>query len=157
MMQRTALVLILMSLATGAQAQIIYRSTMPDGRTVLSDRPTPGAKTVQEIHTPKPPPQPGAAARVPGIGVPAAPPKPDAKAAVDAAMAELRAATEALATAQAARNAGQEPLPGERQGVVGGGSRLTEPYFNRQAPLDAMIAQAQKRVDDAQAKVNSLR
>jgi hypothetical protein len=41
--------------------------------------------------------------------------------------------------------------------MAGGGSRLNESYFDRQKALAEVIDMARKRVEAAQAKVNSLR
>ena len=48
------------------------------------------------------------------------------------------------------RKAGEEPLPGERLGTAGGNSRLTDAYFERQKGLEATVAAAKKRVEDAE-------
>ena len=152
-----SVVLILLAFAPAAFGQIIYRSTMPDGRTVLSDRPTPGAKRVEEIYVrPSTPAAPPASATTPAIGG-ANPPAQNRDAELDAAIADLRNADGSLRAAEAARDAGQEPGENERQGMAGGGSRLNESYFDRQKALANAVDVAQKRVEAAQAKVNSLR
>lgn len=159
---RLSLALILLALAPAASGQIIYRSTMPDGRTVLSDKPTPGASKVEEYYTPRSPtdaprssdarpaPEPP-----PGTGTASSRKARDAE--LDAAIAELRNREDALRAAQSARAAGEEPQENERQGMVGGGSRLNERYFERQKGLDDAIELLRRRVEEAQAKVNSLR
>ena len=53
----------------------------------------------------------------------------------------------ALQDAEAAREAGKEPLPGERLGLKGGGSRLTDEYYERQKTLDAAVEAARKRAE----------
>ena len=63
---------------------------------------------------------------------------------------ELEAARRELQHAEATREAGKEPRPDERIGIVGGGSRLTEAYHARQKALDDAVDAARKRVSDAQ-------
>lgn len=162
---RIAISLALLALAPAAFGQTIYRSTMPDGRTVLSDRPTPGAKKVEEVYVPGPTPQTRSAPGNPATGAKPIGDKPlfpsgqqgTAAQQLDAALAELRDAQEAFKEAEAVRLAAQEPVEGERQGTAGGGSRLNEEYFQRQAALATAVEVARRRVNDAQAKVNSLR
>lgn len=61
------------------------------------------------------------------------------------------------AGARARRERGLEPLPGERLGTVGGGSRLAPSYFDRIDALDQAVAQARARLDEAIANRNALR
>lgn len=168
MNRRTGLLLVLLAFAPAALGQtIIYRSTMPDGRTVLSDRPTPGAKKVEEFYTPKSPPPPPARVAPPAAAKPdaaAAKPDPAAKPAaetrsakLDEALKELREAEDELRQLQAERAAGETPKEGERQGTAGGGSRLSEDYFKRQKELDRNVDDAEQRLDEFRAKVKSLR
>ena len=159
---RLSLVLLLLALAPAAFAQVIYRSTMPDGRTVLSDKPTPGAKKVEEYYVrPTPADAPRSSDSRPAPQAPAADTIESTRKArdaeLDAAIKELRNVEDALRAAEAASAAAQEPLENERQGMGGGGSRLNEAYFARQTALADAIGQLRKRVDDAQTKVNSLR
>ena len=164
MNKRIAFVLVVLALAPAAVGQTIYRSTMPDGRTVLSDRPALGARKVEEVYVPSSTPAQSSAP------APATVPKPIGNAPLfpsgregtaaqqlDAALAELRTAQEELKGVEAARATLEEPLAGERQGTAGGGSRLSEAYFERQASIAGALEAAQRRVDAAQAKVNSLR
>lgn len=162
MYTRTGLILVLLAFAPAALGQtIIYRSTMPDGRTVLSDRPTPGAKKVEEFYTPKSPPPPPARAAPPAAAAkpdPAAKPAAETRSAkLDEALKELREAAEELRQLQAERAAGEAPKEGERQGTARGGSRLGEDYFKRQKELDRNVDDAEQRVDEFRAKVKSLR
>ena len=153
----TGFLLILLALAPAAFGQTIYRSTMPDGRTVIGDRPAHGAKKVEEVYVP---PSPPAAAKPAPAAREAVATKPAARtpaSALDAAIADLRKAEDALRAAEAAHAAAVEPQDGDRQGVAGGGSRLNEAYFNRQKAAADSVEQARKRVDTARTKVNSLR
>jgi hypothetical protein len=77
--------------------------------------------------------------------------------ALEAADADLRSARLALEEARRRQLAGEEPLPGERSGNVGGKSRLNEAYFTRQASLKQAVAQAEQPLERAQAGFNELR
>ena len=77
--------------------------------------------------------------------------------ALDRAYDELLAALTALQTAEAARESGVEPLPGERLGIVGGGSRLSDEYWERQKRLQTDVEGARKRLDAAIVRWNSVR
>jgi hypothetical protein len=57
-----------------------------------------------------------------------------------------------LQEAMAALEKGKEPLPGERLGNVGGGSRLTEAYFARQKGLEEAVEAARKQLNDLQTR-----
>jgi hypothetical protein len=63
---------------------------------------------------------------------------------------ELEAAYAQLKKAEAAREAGKEPLPGERLGTATGTSRLTDDYWTRQKSLEAAVEAARKRVEQAE-------
>ena len=64
--------------------------------------------------------------------------------------AEIKAATRALEAAQAAAEAGVEPLEGERLGTVRKGqSRLSEGYWERQRALRSAVDEARRRLDAA--------
>jgi len=76
---------------------------------------------------------------------------------LDRAYEELLSAQVALQWAEAAREAGVEPQPGERIGTVGGRSRLTDEYWERQKRLEEEVHLARKRLDEAIARWNSLR
>jgi len=131
--------------ATSSWAQVIYKSTMPDGHVIYGAQPAPGAKQVETL---KPPPD--------TTGVQTVGPK-DASAAQQGDLrreqqagrqAEIQQAEQALRDAEAALAAGKEPLPGERQGTAGGASRLNDDYWTRQKELEAAVAQARKQLDD---------
>jgi hypothetical protein len=52
-------------------------------------------------------------------------------------------------SAEAARDAGKEPLPGERIGTAGGGSRLTDAYLQRQKSLEENVEKARRSLEQA--------
>lgn len=76
---------------------------------------------------------------------------------LDRAYDELLAAQTALQKAESARELGVKPQPGERLGIVGGGSRLSDEYWQRQKRLEADVERARKRLDAAIVGWNSLR
>lgn len=130
--------------AASSFAQIIYKSTMPDGRVIYSTEPVRGAKRV-ETMTP-----------TETTGVRPVGPK-DEKALQQREMQreqqatrqnEIQQAEQALHDAEAAQATGKEPVPGERQGTAGGASRLTDEYWERQQALAVAVAEARKRLDE---------
>jgi hypothetical protein len=143
-----------LGLAAGsANAQKMQKYQTPDGKTVYSDRPVPGARLVDEVPPP-PPVDPKAAA----AGRAAA--KQEGKAADAAAAGRAQRAAagsaeqEAAAALERAKQAlerGREPLPGERLGTTSGKSRLSDEYFSRQRANEAAVAEAQARLDKARS------
>ena len=131
--------------AAPSWAQIIYKSTMPDGSVVYGAEPAPGAKRVETI---KP--------KTETTGVRPVGPKDETglqqremqREQQATRQNEVQQAEQALRDAEAAQAAGKEPLPGERQGTAGGASRLTDEYWERQKVLAAAVAEARKRVDE---------
>ena len=135
--------------ASGAQAQVVYKSTMPDGKVIYTEKPVPGATRVDTIEPP--PAKTGMSSLT-----------PEEKARADE-FAKKRAAAAApkgndlddarrqLKQAEAAREAGKEPLPGERIGTAGGASRLTDAYQQRQKTLDDAVETARKKLDQLQS------
>jgi len=152
-MRQTLLLIALAFAATAAQSQAVFRSLMPDGSIVYGDQPAPGAKETKEVSLPppniaKPPPAP------PKQSAPATTPRQQAP---DSADDQVRNAERDLQTAKAALEAGREPQPGERAGTAGGGSRLTDAYFERIKSLENAVAGAQKKLDDALARRSGAR
>src|SRR5688572_8543827 len=138
--------------ASAAAAQQVFKSTMPDGRIVYGEKPAPGAAKVETIETP-----PAKA----GIGS-ALTPEEKARAealtkqrqqtetAQVAKEQQLTQARAAVKEAEVALEKGKEPLPGERMGLAGGGSRLSEAYFARQKSLEEGLAKARKNLADVE-------
>jgi hypothetical protein len=150
---RFAALLVLAAVAVPAAAQTVYRYVTPDGRTIFSDQPVPGARLQGTVAPPAPPS--GAPAPVESRTPPPAQPAGDTRAQrLREATQEMEAATQALAQARAQLEAGKEPLPGERTGTAGGGSRLNDAYWARQAANEAAVAKAQARLDAATAARN---
>jgi hypothetical protein len=146
--------LLLFALLAPAAAQTVYRYVTPDGRTIFSDQPVPGAKLQGTVT---PPPQPAGAGAPVENRMPLATEKPPADNRAQRlreATREVDVATQALAQARAQLEAGKEPLPGERTGTAGGGSRLNDDYWARQAANEQAVAKAQARLDAAVAARN---
>jgi len=154
---RLSAMLIAAALSVGvgaaAQAQGLQKYITPDGRTIYSDKPVPGAKLVGEV---KPPPPVDPAARaaaekaarqdakdVKGVG--------NRLKSDDARRESIAAAEADLEKAQRKLKEGEEPRPGERTGIAGGGSRLNENYWARQKANKDAVAKAQKNLDAARA------
>ncbi len=121
---------------------------MPDGKVVYGEKPAPNAKRVDKIE---PPPSktgtttitPEEKARAEQLARP--------RAAAATTQNPLDEARQQLEQAQNARDTGKEPLPGERQGLRGGGSRLNDAYDARQKSLEQAVETARKRVDQLQS------
>jgi hypothetical protein len=79
--------------------------------------------------------------------------------ALESAYADIIAADEALRDAEARRDQGVEPLPGERLGIAGAaqGSRLGPEYFERQKSLEDEVERARARLDEAYRRWNDVR
>jgi len=132
----------------GAAAQDLYKSTMPNGKVVYGEKPEPGAKQVEKLLPP--PPQTGTSVLTPaekkGIDQ-----RVQQRAADETAWKrDLEAAYAQLKKAEAARESGKEPLPGERLGTATGASRLTDEYWTRQKSLEAALEAARKRVEEVE-------
>ncbi len=81
----------------------------------------------------------------------------DRSAQLERAHEEVVAAFNALKDAEARRERGIEPLPGERIGTVKGRSRFADEYHTRQKALEAELAAARARLERALARRNELR
>jgi len=144
--------LALVALAPGAQAQGVYKYTDPSGNVTYTDDPNAGGGAARALELPPPP---GRTPPAPALS------EADRKvleqanqraAALDRASADIVAAHEALRAAEARRDAGVEPLEGERQG-----RRHRPEYWQRQQALARDVATARARLDDALARRNALR
>lgn len=147
-------VLVSIALALGlaaapALAQQMRKYVTPDGKTVYSDRPIPGARLVDEI-APAPAVDPSAAAAAQARARENAE-KAQAGAArrAEGAQAARQQEDAAAALARAKENLekGKEPLPGERLGTVRSGkSRLTDEYWARQKANEQAVKDAEARL-----------
>jgi Domain of unknown function (DUF4124) len=140
--------MLLAVLSLQAGAQTLYKSTLPDGRVVYGDKPDPAAVKSEPI-------KPDTAK----IGV--VPPSARETATLnelerarlkrEAGESSTRTAQEALQKAEAAREAGKEPLPGERLGTASGASRLTDDYWKRQKKLEEAVESARRDAEQARS------
>ena len=149
------------ALVAPAGAQSIYKYVRPDGRVVYSDKPVPGARLEEEMQrAPQPDPAAAAAARARQEKVAKSLNEAAAQRAksIDQAENDLREWTRRLDEARLRLDAGREPLPGERTGVVfQGKSRLNDAYWARQDENEAAVAEAEARVAQARGTLQSLR
>ena len=131
-------------LAQTAAAQVLYKSTMPDGSIAYGDKPAPDAVKVEETR-------PDISKR--GIGG-VTPREQEAlrdleksRTRREAGVDKVQSAEQTLRDAEAARAAGKEPLPGERIGTAGGASRLNDAYYARQKKLNDAVENAQRNLE----------
>jgi hypothetical protein len=172
---RALLTALLLTLPALAVAQMIYKVQTPDGAILFTDTPPPGSKVLEErsarptpkvsggapgspgaVTTQRPPVVPSTVGPMPqpmsGPGLP-----PGARSPVESAMQEVNSAEAALAVARRRLETGREPLPGERLGLAGGGSRLSPEYEARIAALERDIVEAEARVQKAYSARNTAR
>jgi hypothetical protein len=130
---------------TPGWAQIIYKSTMPDGSVIYGTEPARGAKRVETM---KPPAETTGVRPVGPKDEKALQQREKQRQRQTARQDEIQQAEKNLRDAEAAQATGKEPLPGERLGTAGGASRLTEEYWQRQKTLEASVAEARRRLDE---------
>lgn len=145
-----------------AQAQTVYKSTLPDGHVVYGHKPAKGAAKVQKLEPALPvvevEPEAAAAlrereqAQVSEIDKRLA----ARRSTREKADAEVVTAQEALGAAEKALAAGREPLPGERIATADGGSRLSQDHFDRIKTLEDDVKAARERLDRARRERNVL-
>ena len=148
--------------AASATAQTLFKSTDRDGRVSYGDKPTPDAVKVEQFQFVPSTAEAAAHAaaeseRLRQLAEQTSERERQREAALDQAHAGVLAALDALKQAQQRREAGVEPLPGERLGLRTGGSRLAPSYFARQRDLDRAVSEAQERLDQAYARRNAVR
>ena len=151
-------------IAGPAAAQTIYKVQMPDGSILFTDAPPQGGKILEErdvVKTTPRPARPASTAAAPQLPGTSGEPMKAAPAAnrltLDAAIGEINAAETAVAAAKRRLELGREPLPGERLGLAGGGSRLTPEYHARIAGLEREVTEAEERLRRAYVARNSVR
>lgn len=167
-MHRWVLAALCATLPCLASAQTIYKVQLPDGSILFTDAPPPESKVLEERESKSAPrpavrgstPVPGTStAPAPGFGPDGMPlataaRKPNG---LDAAIREVNEAERALVAAKQKLEQGREPLPGERLGLKGGGSRLTPEYEARVAGLERDVISAETRLKRAQDARNAAR
>lgn len=134
-------------------SQSIKKYVTPDNKIIYSDKPVPGAREAGEVAPPQPvSPEARESAKkaarreaqeARGLEQRAAE-RQSKQARIEELEARLERAKKQLAD-------GKEPLPAERSGSAGGGSRLNEQYWARQKANESAVAAAQKELDDARA------
>ncbi len=136
-----------------ASQSTIYKVQMPDGSVLFSDNVPSGGKVLEEREsksTPRVntlPSQPaGARTATPPTTI-VRPILPPSKGAAPAANVE--ALERDLAAAKRKLELGREPLPGERRGLAGGGSRLTPEYEARIAAMEREVAATEGKLKNA--------
>ena len=130
--------------AAPALAQKMQKYITPDGKTVYSDHPIPGARLVGEVAPPPPvDPSAAAAARTRAQQASEAADAAAAKRAEGGGTQQQQDAADTLAKAKERLEKGKEPLPGERTGTAGGGSRLNEQYWARQRANEQSVKDAE--------------
>lgn len=144
-----ALVALALGLAVApAVAQKMQKYVTPDGKTVYSDRPIPGARLVDEIAPPPPVDPKAAAAAQARARENAERSRASAATREESAKSDEKQEDAAAALARAKENLekGKEPLPGERIGTAGGKSRLTDEYWARQRANEQAVKNAEARL-----------
>lgn len=138
-----------------AWARTVYKSVMPDGRVIYGEQPQPGARKVTrtDVDVGDTGVKPVAPGEVQSVRERAR----ERSRALEDSLTALRIAEAELRAAEMEREAGIEPLPGERLGIVGPGSRLTEAYWERQQMLEERLARARQRLDEARGEYRSVR
>jgi len=159
---RRLLVALCLALPCIAIGQSIYKVQTPDGSILFTDTPPAGSKILEERSAKGSSRPPGSSATA--ASRPAPSPSRSASsvstaptAALDPAKQEVAAAETAVQVAKRRLDLGREPLPGERRGLAGGGSRLTEEYEARIAGLEREVADAEARLQRAHAARNAAR
>jgi len=135
--------------APAVQAQEVLQWRQPDGTTVYSALPPAvGASAVREVHLAATP----ASAVAAQTTMASSDPTGATPSELRDADTQVARAHDALAQAERAVRAGQEPLPGERQRLVNGHSRLKSAYFDRIAALESAVARARAALRAAQSQ-----
>ena len=147
-----------------AGQSMIYKVQMPDGSVMYSDNVPSGGKVLEEREaksTPRVnvlPSQPGKGASPPQATVtrPGIPPgsvvRPVNPVQTAVPIDNTANLERELTVARRKLELGREPLPGERRGLAGGGSRLTPEYEARIATLEREVAAIEAKLKDAYAK-----
>ncbi len=156
----------------GPAATTIYRQVLPDGRIVYSDKAVKGAKVDSLITVDQPikgnlwttiPSSRAARTDAPpqSIQTPirrvTTNPEPGKRRTLDDATMNLMRAESKLEDAKMRQQAGAEPLPGERTGNAGGGTRLNRAYQARQRALARDVTEAKEEVRQAITERDALR
>ena len=142
-------------LVSNAMAESIYKSVMPDGRVMYGQQPQPGASTVKKstVDVSNTGVKAASKAEIESINRRAK----ERSLALDKTLESVQTAEADLRIAEANREAGIEPLPGERLGIVGRGTRLSEAYWRRQQILEENVEAARQNLKNARQGYNDVR
>ena len=157
-MSRLLLAACVAALPVLATGQTIYKVQMPDGSVLFTDSVPAGGKVLEERESkntprvstvPTPQASKGAAAATRSASPEILTRPPNVAGKAPAPPPNVSTAERELAVAKRRLELGREPLPGERRGLAGGGSRLTEDYEARIAALERDVAAAEERLKKA--------
>ena len=145
--------------AAGAAQQYLYKSWAPDGSVTYGSKPEPGATKVKRIGIQTLSPEQRRAAHRLLLMDQATIKQGDQilQKEWQAVDDQITRAQQNLHDAEQALRNGRTPLPGERRGLAGGGSRLDAKYFARIKRLEDAVNSARKRLDKAYQARNNLR
>jgi hypothetical protein len=129
---------------SSVNAQTLHKSIMPDGSVVYGDRPEPGAA---KVETSKPDTSKTGVQINPQGARGAVEEGTKARQRTEGSGDRLRVAEERVRQAEAALANGKEPLPGERSGLAGGGSKLNDSYWERQKKLREDLVKARDELN----------
>jgi hypothetical protein len=148
---RAILCLALLAGLGPARALEIYRYLMPDGSTLFTNEISSTGKLV-EIIIPHAPPQRNLQQEQQARAQQEAQRLAQLTSLRGAASGQIESTIDdlrqQLAKAKAAAASGAEPLLGERIGIKGGHTRLTDGYWARQRELQQAVEQIRARLDD---------
>jgi hypothetical protein len=164
-MMKTTILLLILALAVACPAtwaQMVFKSTRPDGSVVYSDAPLPGATVVERFQLVPLSPEDQARAKELREQEQRRTEEANERArkrelALTIADNEVKAALDAVKQAQQRLQDGVEPLPGERTGTGGGRSRLNSAYYTRMQQLEGDMSEAVKRLERAYTARNEVR
>ena len=144
-------------LVPDAMAESIYKSVMPDGRVMYGQQPQPGARTVKKstVDTSNTGVKPLSKTEIESIERRAQ----ERSRVLDETLKSVQTAEADLRVAEIDREAGIEPLPGERLGIAGEGrgTRLSEAYWRRQQILEEHVEAARQLLKNARQGYNDAR
>ncbi len=142
-------------LVPDAMAESIFKSVMPDGRVMYGQQPQPGARTVKKstVDTSNTEVKPLSKTEIESIERRAQ----ERSRVLDETLKSVQTAEADLRVAEIDREAGIEPLPGERLGIVGRGTRLSEAYWRRQQILEEHVEAARQLLKNARQGYNDAR
>ena len=152
---------ILVAASPGLLADEIYKSVAKDGSITYSQAPQPGARnTVVDIQDLSPEARRAALVlqrKLEGANLALNDAFEKREQAWHDADIEIRDATEKLQIEESTLDSGREPRGDEWVGNAGGGTRLTQAYFERLKMLEDRVAAARARLDRAYDARNALK